>query len=83
MKIFIYSYRNKKTNSRYIGKTNNIERRKREHLSAAYNKDSTTYNTMWSKKNKRVWNRCFRVWDLRSHKWKRLERQRDLLDWKI
>lgn len=50
MKIFIYSYKNKTTGNRYIGKTNNIERRKREHISGAYNPDSVVYNSMWSKK---------------------------------
>lgn len=50
MKIYIYSYINKKTNNRYIGKTNNIERRKREHESDSFNKESTTYHSMWAKK---------------------------------
>lgn len=50
MIIYIYSYINKKTNNRYIGKTNDIARRKREHESGAFNVESSTYNTMWSKK---------------------------------
>ncbi len=50
MKIYIYSYINKKTGNRYIGKTNDIERRKREHKSMAYNSHSHYYNTIWAKK---------------------------------
>ena len=50
MKYYIYSYKNKITNSRYIGKTNNLERRKREHLSNALNTNSNYYNSMWMKK---------------------------------
>lgn len=38
MKIYIYSYINKLNGHRYIGKTNNIERRRREHKSIAFNK---------------------------------------------
>lgn len=37
MKIYIYSFINKINGHRYIGKTNNVERRKREHKSLAYN----------------------------------------------
>jgi len=50
MKNYIYSYKNKITGNRYIGKTNNIERRKREHLSNAFNPKSSYYNSMWMKK---------------------------------
>lgn len=50
MKIYIYSYINKTNGHRYIGKTNNIERRKREHKSMAYNPRSHIYNTVWCKK---------------------------------
>jgi predicted GIY-YIG superfamily endonuclease len=46
MKIYIYSYINKTNGHRYIGKTNNIERRKREHKSMAYNPRSHIYNTV-------------------------------------
>lgn len=49
-KIYIYRYRNIITNHSYIGKTNNIERRKREHISAAYNPNNGYYNRMWAKK---------------------------------
>lgn len=37
MKIYIYSFINKLNGHRYVGKTNNVERRKREHKSNAYN----------------------------------------------
>lgn len=50
MKNYIYRYKNKITGNSYIGKTNNIERRKREHASCAYNENSTVYNTTWAKK---------------------------------
>ena len=50
MIIYIYRYRNIITNNSYIGKTNNIERRKREHISAAYNPNSHYYNTLWASK---------------------------------
>lgn len=36
-KIYIYSFINKINGHRYIGKTNDVERRKREHKSIAYN----------------------------------------------
>lgn len=49
-KIYIYRYRNIITNNSYIGKTNNIERRKREHKSAAFNPNNGYYNTLWAKK---------------------------------
>ena len=49
-KIYIYRYRNIITNNSYIGKTNNIERRKREHKSAANNPNNPYYNTIWAKK---------------------------------
>lgn len=52
MKIYIYSYINKQNGHRYIGKTNNIERRKREHKSQAFNPKiiNTSSDTMWYKK---------------------------------
>lgn len=40
---YIYSYTNKINGHRYIGQTNNIERRKREHRSCAFNKESKQY----------------------------------------
>lgn len=52
MKIYIYSYINKLNGHRYIGKTNNIERRKREHKSIAFNEKiiDTNLDTIWYKK---------------------------------
>lgn len=49
-KIYIYRYRNIITNHSYIGKTNNIERRKREHISSAYNPNNPCYNRLWPSK---------------------------------
>ena len=52
MKIYIYSYINKLNGHRYIGKTNNVERRKREHKSIAFNEKiiGTNLDTIWYKK---------------------------------
>ena len=49
-KIYIYRYRNIITGNSYIGKTNNVERRKREHKSAANNPSNPYYNKLWAKK---------------------------------
>lgn len=50
MNIYIYSYINKFNGHRYIGKTDNVQRRQREHYSQAYNKNSKYYNALWPKK---------------------------------
>lgn len=52
MKIYIYSFINKINGHRYIGKTNNVERRKREHKSLAYNQKiiGTKKDCIWYKK---------------------------------
>lgn len=50
MKIYIYSYINKINGHRYIGKTNNINRRKREHKSQAFNEKSEYYKALWPSK---------------------------------
>lgn len=52
MKIYIYSFINKINGHRYIGKTNNMERRKREHRSMAYNPKiiGTDRDYLWFKK---------------------------------
>ena len=58
-KIYIYSFINKINGHRYIGKTNNIERRKREHLSLAYNIKNieTSNDCTWYKKIRQYgWN---------------------------
>lgn len=51
-KIYIYSFINKKNGHRYIGKTNDVDRRKREHKSLAFNPKiiGTTYDCIWYKK---------------------------------
>lgn len=48
--IYIYRYKNKITGNSYIGKTNNLERRKREHISNSQNPNSVFYNSLWCKK---------------------------------
>lgn len=51
MKIYIYSFINKINGHRYIGKTNNPERRLREHRSMAFNpKIIETRDTLWYQK---------------------------------
>ena len=52
MKIYIYSFINKINGHRYIGKTNNVERRQREHKSIAYNPNiiNTKKDCTWYKK---------------------------------
>lgn len=47
---YIYCYTNKTNGHKYVGQTNNIERRKREHLSNATNVDSKEYNYLFHKK---------------------------------
>lgn len=48
--MIIYKILNRKTGSVYIGKTNNFERRKREHLSVHTNTNSQDYNKLLYKK---------------------------------
>lgn len=47
---YIYCYTNKKTGRTYVGLTNNIERRKREHHSHAFNPNSKEYDYLFHKK---------------------------------
>lgn len=47
---YIYCYTNKLNGHKYVGQTNNIERRKREHLSCAFNPSSKDYNYLFHKK---------------------------------
>ena len=51
-KIYIYSFINKKNGHRYIGKTNDVDRRKREHKSLAFNPKiiGTIHDCTWYKK---------------------------------
>lgn len=46
---YIYCYENKINHKKYVGQTNNIERRKREHLSASKNENNPAYNTIFHK----------------------------------
>lgn len=48
--MIIYKILNRKTGSVYIGKTNNFERRKREHLSVYTNTNSQDYNKLLYRK---------------------------------
>lgn len=41
---YIYCYTNKVNNHKYVGQTNNLERRIREHRSASINPNSNSYN---------------------------------------
>lgn len=47
---YIYCYTNKLNGHRYVGQTNNIQRRQREHKSTSYNPKSTSYNDLIHKK---------------------------------
>lgn len=47
---YIYCYTNKITNRKYVGQTNNIERRKREHRSCALNEKSSSHNDLFHTK---------------------------------
>ena len=47
---YIYCYTNKINNHKYVGQTNNYERRIREHRSCAFNAKSSSYNDLIHKK---------------------------------
>lgn len=47
---YIYCYTNKLNGHKYVGQTNNIERRQREHKSTSYNPKSVSYNDLVHKK---------------------------------
>ena len=47
---YIYCYTNKINGHKYVGKTNNLERRKREHKSNANNPLSKEYNYLFHRK---------------------------------
>lgn len=47
---YIYCYINKLNNKKYVGQTNNLQRRIREHSSSAFNPNSSSYNHLIHKK---------------------------------
>ena len=47
---YIYCYINKVNNHKYVGQTNNLQRRIREHKSCAFNPKSVSYNDLIHKK---------------------------------
>lgn len=47
---YIYCYTNNINGKKYIGQTNNLLRRKLEHKSAAFNKNSSEYNLLFHQK---------------------------------
>lgn len=47
---YIYCYTNKINNHKYVGQTNNFERRIREHRSCAFNEKASSYNDLIHKK---------------------------------
>lgn len=79
MKIYIYSFINKFNGHRYIGKTNNIARRKREHKSIANNQKiiGTIKDCTWYKKIRQYgWeNFNFEILEVTTtEKWRERER---------
>ena len=47
---YIYVYTNKLNNHQYVGQTNDLARRQREHLSCSFNPESSSYNHLFHKK---------------------------------
>ena len=47
---YIYCYINKINNHKYVGQTNNYERRIREHRSCAFNEKASSFNDLIHKK---------------------------------
>lgn len=47
---YIYCYENKQNGHKYVGQTNNIERRKREHRSVANNQNDYGFNSLFHRK---------------------------------
>lgn len=47
---YIYCYTNKINQHKYVGQTNNLKRRIREHRSCAFNEKASSYNDLIHKK---------------------------------
>lgn len=47
---YIYCYKNKLNGHTYVGQTNNIERRHKEHMTRAFNEKHIEYNSLFHKK---------------------------------
>ena len=47
---YIYCYTNKLNQHKYVGQTNNLQRRIREHRSCAFNEKASSYNDLIHKK---------------------------------
>lgn len=47
---YIYCYTNKINNHKYVGQTNDLKRRNKEHKSNSYNEKSCSYNSLFHKK---------------------------------
>lgn len=58
---YIYKYTNKQNGHCYIGQTNNLNRRIREHRSCAFNKKSTSYSDLIHKKIREYGEESFEI----------------------
>jgi group I intron endonuclease len=58
---YIYCFNNKLNNHKYIGYTNDLTRRFREHLSSAYNTKSGVYNYTFAKKIRQYGKESFEI----------------------
>lgn len=58
---YIYCYTNKINNHKYVGQTNNYERRIREHRSCAFNEKSSSYNDLIHKKIREYGEENFKI----------------------
>lgn len=58
---YIYCYTNKINNHKYVGQTNNYERRIREHRSCAFNEKSSSYNDLIHRKIRQYGEENFQI----------------------